>query len=216
MSAAPSNATDRRRGAVPRIALATAVGLSAVNMLGLGAFASWTDSEVDQVAVDSGTLGIVLGADGATNRLSVDAVNIAPGDVIQRAVTLGNDGSIDLSSVTLTTSSLNASLLYAGAERLDLRIKACDVAWTETAEASGGYSYVCAGAETYVLGSAAAYGDVQQAGTVLPGIATLTAGGLDHLVVDMRLPQTAGNDYQGLTEVVTFTFDAVQRDGTFR
>lgn len=209
---------DRRRtaGALPRTMLAAAVSLAAVNVLGLGAFASWTDSEADQLAVDSGTLGIVLGPDGPTNRLSVSAANIAPGDVIQRAVQLANDGSIDLRSIQLTTSAANGSLLYGGADGLELRMQSCDVAWTETVEASGGYSYTCAGQVTDIIGNATTYGALQQSGAELAGMNAVEAGGVDNLVVDLKLPESAGNEYQGLAEVVTFRFDAVQRDGTYR
>lgn len=211
-----SNTRRRTAGALPRTMLAAAVSLAAINVLGLGAFASWTDSEVDQLAVDAGTLGIVLGDDGPTNRMSVSAANIAPGDVIQRAVQLANDGSIDLRALELTTSAANGSLLFGGADRLQLRMQSCDVAWTETVEASGGYSYTCPGQVTDIIGNATTYGEVQQAGSELAGMNALEAGGTDNLVVDLKLPESAGNEYQGLSEVITFRFDAVQRDGTFR
>lgn len=215
---ANNTSDDRRdrRGATPRFLMAGAAALAAVNMLGVGAFATWTDTEADQLAVASGTLGIVLGADGAANRLSVDAANIAPGDVIQRAVQLTNDGSIDLASIELSTSAANGSLLYTGADRLDLRIKSCDTVWTETVEPSGGYSYTCVGAVNYIVGSSTAYGDVQQAATALTGLNALEAGGVDNLVFDLQLPQSADNTYQDQAETITFNLDAVQRDGTFR
>lgn len=212
-----STTRDRREGVGPqKFLIGAAAILAAVNILGLGAYATWTDSEVDQIDIASGTLGIVLGADGPANRLYVDATDVAPGDRIQRVVELTNDGSIDLESITLSTSSATGSLLYTGADRLDLRIQACDTAWTETVEANGAYSYSCAGTASDVLGDAVTYADIQQTGQALSGLNATSAGGVDQLMIELAMPQSADNTYQAQSDTVTFTLDAVQRSGEFR
>src|SRR3954449_208316 len=111
--------TSDRKAGLPRSRsrgrklLATAAILgAAASIAGLGTFATFTSSTSASHTVSSGTVTVALGATGAsTNRLTVDATAIAPGDTIQRSVDLSNTGSIDFGSVTLTTSASPTSLL---------------------------------------------------------------------------------------------------------
>lgn len=217
MNANPYAELEGRRRLVPfqRVALAAAMSLAAINVLGVGAYATWTDTEADQVDIVSGTLGIVLGASGTTaNRLDVAAQDIAPGDTISRAVDLTNDGSIDLASITLTTVGQNGTALYNGTDGLDLKLAECSVAWTETVDSNGAYNYACSGTAAYPIGTSTTYDSVQQTSRALEGVAALAPGETSHLLVAMTLPQSADNSYQGLSETIGFTFDAIQRDGT--
>src|SRR5436309_659572 len=109
-----------------------AIGAAAA-IAGLGTYATFTSSTSASQSVASGTVTIALGATGAsTNRLTVGASNIAAGDTIQRSVDLINQGSIDLASITLTTSATASSLLDSDATNgLQMVIDKCSVPWTE-------------------------------------------------------------------------------------
>src|SRR3954453_1853948 len=101
---------SRSRG---RKLLATAAILgAAASIAGLGTFATFTSSTSASHTVSSGTVTIALGATGAsTNRLTVDATAIAPGDTMQRSVYLINQGTLNLASVALTTPATASSVL---------------------------------------------------------------------------------------------------------
>jgi spore coat-associated protein N len=85
---------------------------AAAGVASLATFASFTSSTAAQAqSLSSGTVSITL---GAANRLTVGASNLVPGDTIQRAVDINNNGSAGTSSVgavTLTTTAPTTSLL---------------------------------------------------------------------------------------------------------
>src|SRR5581483_12463300 len=107
-------------------------------------------------SLSTGTVTIALGATGAqTNRLSVNASGLAPGDSIQRSVDLSNTGSLNLASVTLTTTATTSSLLDSdGTNGLQMGIDRCSTAWTESGT-SPAFSYTCGGSTSTVLASRA-------------------------------------------------------------
>ena len=76
-----------------KLLVSLAIVAAAASIAGLGTFATFTSSTSASQSVSSGTVTIALGATGAaTNRLTVGASNIAPGDTIQRSVDLINSG----------------------------------------------------------------------------------------------------------------------------
>lgn len=87
-----------------RLVLAVGVLGSAAAVAGLGTWATFTDTApVAQGAISTGTVDIVIPGAGSTNRLTLGASGVVPGDTMQRAVDLTNAGSEDLASITLTT-----------------------------------------------------------------------------------------------------------------
>ena len=46
--------------------------------------------------------------------------------------------------------------------------------------------------------------------------ASLATGGVDHLVVTLALPTSAGDDFQGLSSALSLTFTGIQANGTAR
>src|SRR5581483_10134348 len=92
-----------RRGIV-LVAVATT---AAAGLVGGGVFASFTSAATGgPQSVGSGTVTIALGATGAqTNRLNVSISGVASGDSVYRSVDLVNAGSLNLSTVTLTTTA---------------------------------------------------------------------------------------------------------------
>jgi predicted ribosomally synthesized peptide with SipW-like signal peptide len=182
---------------------------AAASIAGLGTFATFTSSTSASQTVSSGTVTIALGATGAsTNRLNIGASAIAPGDTLQRSVDLINQGSLDLASITLTTSATASSLLDTDATNgLQMVIDKCSVAWTESGPP---YTYSCSGSTATVLASRAVIGS----GLALSNLGSLTAGATDHLRVTLTLPGAAGNTFQNQSSTVSYAFTGTQRTAT--
>ncbi len=202
----------RRRAALPRKLLLSLAALgSAGAIAGLGTYATFTSSTSASQSLSSGTVTIGLGATGAsTNRLTVGASNIAPGDTIQRSVDLINLGSLDLASVSLTTSATTSSLLNTDTTNgLQMAIDRCSTAWTEAGTAPA-YTYSCSGTTSTVLASTPVVGS----NLALANLSALTHGATDHLRVTLTLPSSAGNTLQNQSSVIQYTFTGTQRAGT--
>ena len=194
-----------------KLLISLAVVSAAASIAGLGTFATFTSSTSASQSVSSGTVTIALGATGAsTNRLTVGASNIAPGDTIQRSVDLINSGSIDLSEITLTTNATTSSLLDTDATNgLQMVIDRCSNAWTEGGTAPA-YTYTCSGATSTVLASRAIIGT----NLALSNLSALTNGVTDHLRVTLSFPSAAPNSFQNQSSTVQYTFTGTQRAGT--
>jgi len=194
-----------------KLLVSLAIVAAAASIAGLGTFATFTSSTSASQSVSSGTVTIALGATGAaTNRLTVGASNIAPGDTIQRSVDLINSGSIDLSGITLTTNATTSSLLDTDATNgLQMVIDRCSNAWTEGGTAPA-YTYSCSGATSSVLASRAVVGS----NLTLSSLAALTNGVTDHLRVTLSFPSAAPNSFQNQSSTIQYTFTGTQRAGT--
>jgi len=194
-----------------KLLVSLAVISAAAGIAGLGTFATFTSSTSASQSVSSGTVTIALGATGAsTNRLTVGASNIAPGDTIQRSVDLIDSGSIDLASITLTTNATTSSLLDTDATNgLQMVIDRCSNAWTEGGTAPA-YTYTCSGATSTVLASRAIVGT----NLALSNLSALTNGVTDHLRVTLSFPSAAPNSFQSQSSTIQYTFTGTQRAGT--
>ncbi|HEY8304733.1 MAG TPA: TasA family protein [Solirubrobacteraceae bacterium] len=192
------------------LATGTVVGAAAA-IAGLGTFGTFTSSTTATQSVSAGTVAIGLGTAGtATNRLTIGASNIVPGDTIQRQVQLTDSGTANLASIGLTTTASPSSLLDTDATNgLQMTVQSCSVAWTEAGTAPA-YTYTCSGTTTSVLASRAVIG----ANINLPGLNSLTAAGVDHLLVTLTFPSTAPNTMQNQSSTITYTFLGTQRAGT--
>lgn len=202
-----TNASGRRPLA-SRLVLSVALIMVAASLVGIGAFAVFTDTASVSQATSSGSVTLAgISTNGANNRLSVGASNIAAGDTIQRAVTIRNTGTIALASVTLTTSATTSSLLDTDTTNgLQMVLERCSVAWTET----GGppYTYTCGGTSSTVLASAPVVGTNLTLSNLALG------AGVDNFVrVTLTLPSTAPNTLQGQSSVIQYAFTATQRAG---
>jgi predicted ribosomally synthesized peptide with SipW-like signal peptide len=180
---------------------------------GLGTFATFTSSTSASQSISSGSVTIALGATAATNRLTVNATGIVPGDTIQRAVDLTSSSSDPLGSVSLTTTASPSTLLDTDATNgLQMTITSCSVPWTESG-ISPAFTYTCSGSTTIVVASRAVIGS----NIGLSGLNVLgSASGTDHLRVTLSLPSSAGNSFQNLTSTVTYAFTGTQRAATNR
>lgn len=194
-----------------KVAVSAALVGGAAGVAGLGTFATFTDSVTPSTgqSVQTGTVSIALGAEGAlTNRLTVGASGLVPGDTIQRSVTLTNDGNQNLASVKLTTDApTTSSLLDTDTTHgLQMLVERCSVAWVEVG-AVAPFTYTCGGVTSTVLAS----GPVIGAAQTLSNLNATSSGGIDNLRVTLTLPSTANNDFQNKTSVIRYTFDATQR-----
>ena len=201
---------ERPRGRSRTRKLVASVALlgAAASIAGLGTFATFTSTTSANHTVASGTVTIALGASGPANRLTVGATALAPGDTIQRNVDLINQGSLDLASVTLTTTASPTSLLDSDATNgLQMVIDKCSVAWTESGPP---YTYTCSGSTTSVLATRPVIG----ATIALSNLGSLTSGATDRLRITLTFPSGAGNTLQNQSSAITYAFTGTQRTGT--
>ena len=187
-----------------------AIGIAA-SVAGLGTFGAFTSTTSAATPATAGTVVIALGSAGtATNRLTVGATGLVPGDTVRRAFQLSNTGNQSLSGITLTTTASPSSLLDTDATNgLQLVIQSCSTAWTEAGTAPA-YTYTCSGTTTTVLASRPTVG----ANLPLSGLSSLTAGNTDDLLATLTFPAVAGNTLQGLSSTVSFAFTGTQRAAT--
>lgn len=179
---------------------------------GLGTFGTFTSTTSAQSQTDaSGT--VILDHGVITNRLSVGATDLAPGDTLQRGFGLRNNGSLDMASITLGISATSSSALDTDATNgLEVKIDKCSAAWVEVG-VSAPFTYTCPGTTTAVL-AYTPVATVKATPQSLAGLAALTAAGTDNLVATVRLPSTAGNTLQGLSSTLSISFTGTQRAAT--
>lgn len=191
-----------------RLLASFAVVGTAASIAGLGTFATFTSSTTASGTAATGSVTVSLPAAGVSNRLTVGASAMAAGDTLQRAFVLNDTGTINLASITLTTTASPSSLLDTDAVNgLQMVIDRCSVAWTE---AGPPYTYTCAGTTTNIVASRAVIGSA----IALPGLSALTAGSSDNLRLTLTLPSGAGNTFQSLSSTITYSFTGTQRAAT--
>ncbi len=191
-----------------KVTLSFALVMIAAAIVGVGAFAVFTDTQSVSQATTSGVVSLnPVSGDAVNNRLSVGASNVAAGDSVQRTVDVKNSGAISLATVTLTTTATTSSLLDTDVTNgLQLKIERCSVGWTET----GGppYTYACGGTTSTVVASRPVVGAILPLASL-----TLTPGTDNFLRVTLTLPVTAPNTLQGQASTINYAFTATQRAG---
>lgn len=198
----------KRRTKTTRVLMSLGVVGSAAAVAGLGTFGTFTSTTSASQSVASGTVTIALGSTGAsTNRLTVNASGIVPGDTMQRSFDLSNTGSQDLASISLTSTATTSSLLDTdGTNGLQMVIERCSVAWTESGT-SPAFTYTCGGTTSTVIASRAVIGS----SVAMSNLGSLTAGATDYLRLTLSFPSGAGNTLQGLSSTVQYAFTGTQR-----
>ena len=201
--------SKKSAGLTRKLIASVAVLGAAASIAGLGTYATFTSTTSQSHTISSGTVTIALGATGAaTNRLNIGATAVAAGDTIQRSVDLINSGSIDLASITLTTTASPSSLLDTDAANgLQMVIDKCSQAWTE---AGPPYTYTCGGTTSSVVGSRQVIGG----NLALSNRSAFTNGLTDHLRVTLTLPSAAPNSFQNQSSTISYAFTGTQRAAT--
>jgi spore coat-associated protein N len=209
LSLRPRRGKKRASSTTTKILTTVALIGAAASIAGLGTYATFTSTTSQSHTISSGTVTIALGATGAsTNRLNIGASGVAPGDTIQRSVDLINSGSLNLASITLTTTAAPSSLLDTDTTNgLQMVVDKCSQAWTE---AGPPYTYTCGGSTSSVLASRAVIGS----NLALSNLGSTTAGATDHLRVTLTLPSGAGNTLQNQSSTISYAFTGTQRAAT--
>jgi len=197
----------RRLTVGQRLVITAASLMLAVGLTGAGLYATFTTSATASHTASTATLSLTLGATGAsTNRLTVNATNLVPGDSYYRSFDLINGGTKALSSITLTTNATTSSLLDTDATNgLQMLIQRCSVAWTESGTTPN-FTYSCSGSTTTVLASRAIIGS----SIALSNLTSTAISTTDKLLLTVSFPSAAGNTFQGLSSTVSFTFTGNQ------
>lgn len=171
--------------------------------------------------ISSGTLLLTLGSNGTGANLSAgfnsNITAMAPGDVVNRYVSLTNGGTLDGANLVLQLSDQAAAtaLTTDATKGLQVTVQSCSVAWTVATAA-------CSGTPgTPVSQSAASF--TAAAGVSL-GAGTFAATTTQYFKVGVTLPssiaETATNGtlppgtMQGLTSLLRWTFSIDQRAAT--
>ena len=183
---------------------------TAAAVAGMGTYGAFTSTTNASQAVTAGTTVISL---TGTNTLVDPVAGLLPGDSVEKFVTLSNPaGNSDLNAVTLTTTSTipaTPNLMTTDVTNgLQLTIESCTTAWTVVANGAD----TCSGTPAPVLAKTSIIG----ANRTLANLAALTAAGADNLKVTTSLPNTADNNFQGLTSTIDFAFTGTQRTGTVK
>jgi len=201
--------SPKSAGLTPKLIASIAVLGVAASIAGLGTYATFTSMTSQSHTISTGTVTVALGATGAsTNRLNIGASALAGGDTVQRSVDLVNSGSLDLASITLTSTASPSSLLDTDTTNgLQMVIDKCSQAWTE---AGPPYTYTCGGTTSSVLASRAVIGST----LALSNLSSLTNGSTDHLRVTLTLPSGAPNSLQNQSSTISYAFTGTQRTAT--
>jgi hypothetical protein len=173
---------------------------AAAAVAGMGTFGSFTDSTTPvATTISSGTVSIDL---AKASTLDFAATDLIPGDSVTRTYTLKNDGSSDLGTINLASAATTSSILTTDAVNgLQLSVKSCAVAWTQS-----GNAFTCSSGEKTLLAPVPAVNN----GT-LNAPASLVAGKSDNLAITYALPVAADNQFQGKQAAFSLTFTATQR-----
>ena len=192
----------RRHSTATKLVASVALVAGSASVAGLGTFGAFTDTTTANQAVASGT--VKIGADAAS--MNVPAAGLVPGDTVQRAITLTRGGGETFGSVKLTTTaSAQNKLVTDPANGLQLTIEQCPTAWT-----ASGNTWSCSATPTPVIAKRAVIGTGLD---LVAPVASLNSRQQSFLRITLTLPTEANNDFQGLSNALTFTFDALQRAG---
>ena len=203
-----------------KIAIVAAAALGGTALISSSVFAALTAS-ADNTSGGSVTTGTLIltqapsGVTGITGGFATAITSMAPGDVVNRYVDLTSSGTLNSASMTLGASgSPSNALTTNGTAGLQVTIKECSVAWTN--------SGACSGTQTTDLASTSVLSLVTPASLTLQAN-SLLSGAVIHLQIGIALPAGSevtvngvlpGGTVQGLTTAVTWTFTETQRIAT--
>jgi spore coat-associated protein N len=198
----------------PRLLAAFAVGAAGLAITGGGVFAALnaTASNTTAQNATSGILSLTMANNGTG--FSQAVTNLAPGDVVNRYVTLTQGADLDGKDLTLAVADATPTLLTTSSTKgLHVTVSQCPGAWTPATGA-------CSGTATPLLTNAA----LSTLGTTPGAIkSAITASGTLNLQISLTLPDqaettvngaTPAGTVQGLSSSLTWTFGETQRTAT--
>lgn len=176
----------------------------AAGVAGLGTFGAFTSTTSATQSVAAGTVVMNLSQHG-TLGTTVAATGIVPGDTIERSVRLTQTAaSQNFGGVRLTTSAQTSNVLTTDTTNgLQLVVDLCTAAWV-----ASGNTLTCPGTMTNALASRPVIGG----NLLLSQVSnTLNSSNDAYLRLTLTLPTSAGDNFQGISNLLTYTFDATQR-----
>lgn len=214
------NVVREKRKSPWRLIAGAVMALSAAAIIGQGVLASLNATAFNTVAenVNSGTLKLSLTDNGVG--FSQNISNLAPGDVVNRYVTLKNDGSLDGINLSLKTTATGTPTLISDGvngsnnQALRLTVSSCSVAWDP---ASG----ACNGGTVSQEIAASTLSTLSNATNLNFG--SMSSGAFKYLKMSLQLPDQnettingvlPSNTVQGGAVAITYTFDFAQRVAT--
>lgn len=218
MSAAISGLSRRPRAS---FVAAVAVGAAGLAITGGGVYAALTATATNTTpqSANSGVLSLTMGNNGTGFGQAVS--NLAPGDVVNRYVTLTQGSDLDGKDITLKVADASPNLLTradsngSSDRALHAVITQCSVAWVPGTGAG-----TCGGT-TNVLLPSTPLSTLASPAAVKTG--AVAAGSVLHLQIALTLPdqnettingETPANTIQGLSSSLTWTFSETQRTAT--
>jgi hypothetical protein len=203
----------------PRLLAAFAVGAAGLAITGGGVYAALnaTASNTTAQSASSGVLSLTMANNGAGFSQSVS--NLAPGDVVNRYVTLTQGADLAGKDLTLAIADATPTLLTTDATKgLHVTVTQCVGGdWTVT----GAGSCTGTGATTQVLATNVALSTLASTPAALS--TSVAAGSTVKLQLALSLPnqnETTVNGVvptgtiQGLSSALTWTFGETQRTAT--
>lgn len=216
MSATTLAGSPRRfsRGHLTLAAGVATVGLAVTGFSVFAGLNAVADNSASPQAVSTGTLSLTMSADGDGFTQSI--TKLAPGDVVNRYVTLTNGGTLDATGLTLGVADANSDTLSSSATKgLHVTVTECTAGtWDPTTGA-------CSGTATALLSDVALSSLVSTPASLVSG--SIAAGATEPLQVSVALPdqsETTTNGtaptttIQGVSASLTWTFSEDQRTAT--
>jgi len=210
----------RRKGGAWRPLAAAAAGGSVLLVTGFGVWASLNATASATQTVDNGTLKLTQAANGVGTTQSIS--KMAPGDVVNRFVTLTNGGTLAAKALTFkvvptAVAPTSGNLLVSDAAKgLQLTVSSCTVAW--------GTDGSCAGTSAVALSQTAVAASTLQSGIALSNIGSIVSDtGKVFLKISALLPDQnettvdgtlPSSTIQGASASLAYTFIETQRDAT--
>ncbi len=211
------NALTRGAGSVAlKVLLVATAAIGGTALVSSSVFTALTASATNTTggSVTSGTLKLEQAAStvtGITGGFVTAIAGMAPGDTINRYVTLTNSGTLDAITPTLGLAGTGSTTLTSdGTKGLQVVVNNCSVAWTNAG--------VCSGTTTAVMTSKSALAMATPQALTL----TNTAGFASNLQIAITLPNATENvlngalpvgTIQGVNTTLTWTFSQSQRTG---
>lgn len=201
-----------------KVAIVAAAALGGTALVSSSVFTSLTASATNTSggSVNTGTLKLTQAASavaGITGGFVTDITNIAPGDTVNRYVTLTNGGTLDAASATLGISAGATTLTTDGTNGLQITVKQCSVAWSNLG--------VCSGTTNVSLATTSGLG-LTTPKTL--SLSSYSAAALSYLQISMALPVGSevvlngalpSGTVQGITTAITWTFvEALRANST--
>ena len=185
-----------------KLLIPLAVGvLSAVG--GAGIFAAFTSSDSATQSVSTGNVTIAITNDANAGHITDAFTNRAAGDTITRTFTVTNTSSLALKTLTLTVTAPQTDLLISDANGLHVEAWTCSAAYTTN---------LCSGTEAVVQADATE-SSIDSSAINIKGTGDLAPATDAYVKVEVSLPYAAGNNLQTQSTTLTYTVNALQRDG---